>query len=232
MKWVDGEREITSPTSKIEIVRRDEAPDLVLVHLLEPHSNSEDFNESVLEMLEALGVTTYITVGGMYDSVPHSRPLLVTGSSRGWETAPDLGGVTLSRSRYEGPTSATNGIGVGATARGLATLTVMVHLPMYLQLDNDYAGAARALEALAPLYDFKDVKLPEVALGEQQYSQVTPAMTNNPRLAEMVKRFEDEYDSNDDETPPPSVELSAEIEAFLDEVRGADSEDGPTSGGI
>ncbi len=233
MKWVDGEREITSPTSKIEIVRRDEAPDLVLVHLLEPHSNSEDFNESVLEMLEALGVTTYITVGGMYDSVPHSRPLLVTGSSRGWEVAPDLGGVTLSRSRYEGPTSATNGIGVGATARGLATLTVMVHLPMYLQLDNDYAGAARALEALAPLYDFKDVKLPEVELGEQQYSQVTPAMTNNPRLAEMVKRFEDEYDSNDDETsPPPSVELSAEIEAFLDEVRGGDSEDGPTSGGI
>jgi len=231
MKWVDGEREITSPTSKIEIVRRDEAPDLVLVHLLEPHSNSEDFNESVLEMLEALGVTTYITVGGMYDSVPHSRPLLVTGSSRGWEVEPNLGGVTLSRSRYEGPTSATNGIGVGATARGLATLTVMVHLPMYLQLDNDYAGAARALEALAPLYDFKDVKLPEVELGEQQYSQVTPAMTNNPRLAEMVKRFEDEYDSNGDETPP-SVELSAEIEAFLEEVRGGDSEDGPTSGGI
>ena len=231
MKWVDGEREITSPTSKIEIVRRDEAPDLVLVHLLEPHSNSEDFNESVLEMLEALGVTTYITVGGMYDSVPHTRPLLVTGSSRGWEVEPNLGGVTLSRSRYEGPTSATNGIGVGATARGLATLTVMVHLPMYLQLDNDYAGAARALEALAPLYDFKDVKLPEVELGEQQYSQVTPAMTNNPRLAEMVKRFEDEYDSNGDETPP-SVELSAEIEAFLEEVRGGDSEDGPTSGGI
>ncbi len=74
--------------------------------------------------------------------------------------------------------------------------------------------------------------MPEVELGEQQYSQVTPAMTNNPRLAEMVKRFEDEYDSNDDETPPPSVELSAEIEAFLDEVRGGDSEDGPTSGGI
>ena len=55
MKWVGGEREITSPNSKIEIVRRDEEPDLVLVHLLEPHSNSEDFNESVLEMLEALG---------------------------------------------------------------------------------------------------------------------------------------------------------------------------------
>ncbi len=234
MKWVDGEREITSPNSKIEIVRRDEEPDLVLVHLLEPHSNSEDFNESVLQMLEALGVTTYITVGGMYDSVPHSRPLLVTGSSRGWEIEPDLGGVTLSRSRYEGPTSATNGIGVGATARGLATLTVMVHLPMYLQLDNDYAGAARALQALAPLYDFKDIKLPEIELGEQQYSQVTPAMTNNPRLAEMVKRFEEEYDSTDDDEDQSSgsVELSAEIEAFLDEVRGGDSEDGPTSGGI
>ncbi|MDA1256354.1 MAG: PAC2 family protein [Chloroflexi bacterium] len=233
MKWVDGEREITTPNTKIEMVRRPEEPDLVLVHLLEPHSNSEDFNESVLAMLEALGVTTYISVGGMYDSVPHSRPLLVTGSSRGWEIEPDLSGVTLSRSRYEGPTSATNGIGVGATQRGLATLTVMVHLPMYLQLDNDYAGAARAIEALAPLYGLKGMKIPEVELGEQQYAQVTPAMSNNPRLAEMVNRFEVEYDSRDqDDDSPPSVELPPEIERFLDEVRGGDSEDGQTSGGI
>ena len=59
-------------------------------------------------------------------------------------------------------------------------------------------------------------------------------MTNNPRLAEMVKRFEDEYDSTDDDDNQSSgsVELSAEIEAFLEEVRGGDSEDGPTSGGI
>ena len=58
--------------------------------------------------------------------------------------------------------------------------------------------------------------------------------TNNPRLAEMVKRFEDEYDSTDDDDNQSSgsVELSAEIEAFLEEVRGGDSEDGPTSGGI
>jgi hypothetical protein len=51
----------------------------------------------------------------------------------------------------------------------------------------------------------------------------------------MVKRFEDEYDStdDDDDASSESVELSAEIEAFLDEVRGGESEDGPTtSGGI
>ncbi len=234
MKWRDGEREITTPNSVLHAVRRPEEPDLLLVRLLEPHANSEDFNESVLEVLRLLDVKAYITVGGMYDSVPHSRPLLVTGAARGWDEAPDLGGVTLARSSYEGPTSATNGISAGLMERGLATLTVMVHLPMYLQLDNDYAGAARALEALAPLYGFGDQRLPEVELGTQQYAQITPAMSNNPRLAEMVSRFEKEYDSRSaDDAPPRTVELSPEIEEFLREVRGGDDEsEGGSTGGI
>ncbi|MFW6195590.1 MAG: PAC2 family protein [Chloroflexota bacterium] len=227
MKWVEGEREITTPNTVVQVARRAEPPDLVLLHLLEPHVHTEDFNESVLEVLGQLGVSHYITVGGMYDSVPHSRPLIVTGAARGWAEEPDLGNVALARSSYEGPTSAVGGISVEAAKQGIATLTVMVHLPMYLQLDNDYAGAARALEALSPLYGFSYENLPEVELGRQQYSQVTPAMSNNPRLAEMVNRFEDEYDNREtQDEAPPSVELSPEIERFLNEIQGDEGDEG------
>ena len=73
--------------------------------------NGEDFNDSVLDLLRALKVERYTLIGGMYDSVPHSRPLSVTGSARGWTPPDEFGDVRLSRSNYQGPTSITKLIG-------------------------------------------------------------------------------------------------------------------------
>jgi hypothetical protein len=70
----------------------------------------------------------------------------------------------------------------------------MVHLPLYLKLDDDYAGAARILKILAELYGFS-TQLPEIEMGEKQYDQVSPAMTDNPALKDMVERFERDTDA-------------------------------------
>jgi hypothetical protein len=70
----------------------------------------------------------------------------------------------------------------------------MVHLPLYLKLDDDYAGAARIFKILAELYGFS-TQLPEIEMGEKQYDQVSPAMTDNPALKDMVERFERETDA-------------------------------------
>ena len=81
----NGVRSVRVPNTAVRIARRNDPPDLVLLQLLEPHAFAEDFNDSIIEVLKALNVTRYVQIGGMYDSVPHSRPLPVTGSARGWE---------------------------------------------------------------------------------------------------------------------------------------------------
>lgn len=227
MKMVDGDRHITVPNTVVLGARREAPPDLVLLHLLEPHAHAEEYNEGVLELLEALGVSAYVTIGSMYDSVPHSRPLIISGSSRGWDKPPDLGGITLARSNYEGPTSMTGQISQMASARGIPTLSVMVRLPLYLQLDNDFSGGARVIEALSPFYGLGDA-VPERDLGKQQYERVTPAMLKNPQLAELVHRMEREYDSKPAEEAPGKVELSPEIESFLEELRRRTNGEGAT----
>lgn len=218
IRTVRGERSVTVPNTVIMTARRESPPDLVLFQMLEPHVNAEDFNDSVMETLKLLGVRRYVLIGGMYDSVPHSRPLLITGSARGWEPPPDFAGVKLSRSTYQGPTSMTSQLSERARAElGVETLSLIAHLPMYLKLDDDYAGAARLLKALSSLYGFT-TDVPEIEMGARQYSQVAPAMAENPQLQEMVQAFEREYDQQQAEEQKQQPPLSPEIEQFLKDV--------------
>jgi len=116
----------------------------------------------------------------------------------------------------------------------LETLSLMVHLPLYLKLDDDYAGSARILKILAELYGFSPL-LPEIDMGAKQYDQVTPAMVDNPALRDMVERFERESDNDisgesDSSTSGPDsssdneVMLSPEIEQFLNDISRSDSD--------
>lgn len=253
IRFEDGRRTVRVPNTKVLAGRADAnagggtANDIVLLYMMEPHSNGEDFNDSVLELLRALNIERYTLIGGMYDSVPHSRPLSVTGSARGWTPPLNFGGVRLGRSNYQGPTSITSQLTDRARADlGVETLSLIVHLPLYLKLEDDYNGAYRVLQALSSLYGFSP-DVPEKALAAQQYSQVTPALLNNPQLQELVSKFEADYDRDADaqpdapadgppeESPEESVELSPEIEKFLDDVarRGPDTgEEGPNTGGV
>jgi len=231
-------RSVRVPNTRVSFARRPGENDLVLLELLEPHAFAEDFNDSVLELVKALGVTRYVQIGGMYDSVPHSRELSVTGSARGWEPPAEFGNVRLGGSRYQGPTSMTSQISERIFSDlKLETLSLMVHLPLYLKLDDDYAGSARILKILSGLYGFSP-RLPEVEMGEKQYEQVSPAMTDNPELKEMVERFERETDtaasreSDSDSSSRSSdgISLSPEIEQFLSDVADGDGSEGDTDG--
>ncbi len=231
IKLVDDRRLVRVPNTRVTYSRRPGENDFVFIELLEPHSWAEDFNDSVIDLIKNLGVVRYVQIGAMYDSVPHSRELSVTGSARGWHPPQGFGNVRLGTSRYQGPTSMASQISERIHSElNIETLSLMVHLPLYLKLDDDFAGGARILKLLSELYGFSAV-LPEVEMGEKQYDQVGPAMTDNPALQEMVERFERESDiaaesiGDDDQLDSGSdgILLSPEIEQFLSQV--AENED-------
>lgn len=227
IKIVRGERQVTVPNTVVIGARREAAPDLLLIHLLEPHSNAEEYNEGIIGLLEEFGVTAYVTVGSMYDSVPHTRPLIVSGSVRGWRKPPNLGAIDLAKSGYEGPTSLTGQISEMAFQGGIATLNLMVRLPLYLQLDNDFSGGARLINALSSLYGIGETE-PEEQLGHDQYEQITPAVLKNRQLAEVLYRLEREYDDKPQKGTYDKVELPPEVEKFLDELRQKTEGEGQT----
>ena len=224
-----GERTFRIPNTEITAARVPGGRDLLILKLLEPHAWAEDFNESVLELLQAFGVERYVLVGSMYDSVPHTRPLKVSGSARGWEPPSQFKtGIRLGKSRYEGPTSMVSQLTeLARTQFDLETLSMIVHLPLYLKLDNDYVGAARILSVLAEVYGLPMDQMPEIRMGETQYSQVQISSSDNPRLAQLVARLELEYDADEAEPSEDEVELLPEVEEFLQDLsRGWDEDEG------
>ena len=88
----------------------------------------------------------------MYDTVPHTRPLLVTGSLGSVEQIRAVPNLKLRRSTYQGPTTIMNLVSDGIDRLGVESINFMVHLPQYVQLDEDFNGTARMIEALSSVY--------------------------------------------------------------------------------
>jgi len=213
----EGRREFSVPNTIIRYAAREEGPSLIMVHLLEPHLYGEDFTDSMLEVLKFFGVKRYSLVGGMYDMVPHTRPLLVSGVSSGPNVEEENRIVRIRSSNYEGPTTITQLITQEAIKLGVETRIFVVHLPQYFQVDEDFTGTARLMEILCTLYRFPE-RLIELQRGREQYASLQDMVNDTSGMASLLQRLEERYDREQQEQEPPPPPLSPQVEEFLKDL--------------
>ncbi len=211
-------REVSVPNTFVRYARAQER-DWVLVHALEPHSHGEDFVDSLVELMGRLGVSRYCLIGSYYGPVPHTRPLVITGSSSDATAAAHMRRAGVRESRYEGPTTIVTLATEQARARGIESLSLLVQVPAYAQLERDYRGLVELLEALARVLD---LSLPLTQLwqeAERQYAGLDEQVRRDPRLRSWVEELERAYDqemaSQPSPEPPP---LSPELERLLEDI--------------
>ena len=181
MRSVGGRRVISKPNAVVR--HASDTPtgrDFLLLDLWEPHMLGEDYIESVVELLNHFGVREYCRIGGMYDSVPHTRPLPVTGSLTPEQTE-RAGSLVSQRGRgYQGPTSILSLVPEMLDDSKVTTTSLMVHMPHYVQLDDDHTGASRLLEVLCSMYGFPR-SLSDTRRGQQQYRENQSRRRGEPR---------------------------------------------------
>lgn len=222
----EGQREVVVPNSFINYAKRENSHDFLFLHLLEPHMFGEDYTDAVLEILKKFGVKRYILLGAMYDAVPHTRPLMVTGSNRGQGQM--LGGQTLRASTYQGPTTINYLVTQQAPQLGIEVSSLIAHLPQYVQLEEDYTGAGRVLDILQQAYGLP-ANLIDQKRGQAQYEEITRAVASNPRLLPIIKELEATYDAKaaleqaQGQKGPP---LARAVEDFLRELDEGFKEEG------
>ena len=217
LRTVEDHRILTIPNTVINYAQREEPPDLLFFHLLEPHAFAEDYTDCLLEIIKKLDVKQYVRIGGMYDAVPHTRPLMVTGSVRGQNVEKYADVLQLRQSTYEGPTSIVNLVADGLEKLAIESISIMVHLPQYVQLEEDYAGAARLLEVLCYVYHLPR-ELCDVERGRRQYLELNKEVARNPGLKSLIERLEAYYDSRSSGTIEEPIKLFPEVEKFLREM--------------
>ena len=223
-----GKREYTIPTTTVKVAVRETGPDLITLHLLEPHSYGEDFTDSVIEMLDKLGVKRYSMIGAMYDMVPHTRPLLVSGGSLDASNEEEYRMVEVRPSDYEGPTTITHLIFQHAESVKMDTRIFVVHLPQYFQVEEDFTGTARLTGILCRLYGLPN-RLEDRERGVQQYESLQNIVSDTSEVSRLLSRLEEKYDRENRQEAsgqPPVAPLSPQIEEFLQGL-DFDGEPGP-----
>lgn len=233
MRIVEGQRVFTTPNSIVHYAHDTETErDYLFLHLREPHASGEEYAEAFVELATYFNVTEYCRIGGMYDSVPHTRPLLVTGTLTEEQAERAAGLASTRKSTYQGPTSIVNLVTEALMEQEVATTSLMAHLPQYVQLDEDHMGASRLMEVLSAIYGFQS-SFVDHTRGEQQYKDLSRAVENNEEVKKLIAQLESYYDrvlvGTQVEEEKPS--FSPDVEKFLNEMgdrldQARDSSDG------
>lgn len=210
----EGDRNVSLPNTTVSYARHDNGHDFVFLNCLEPHASGEEYVDSVLELLRQVGARRYSLLGSMYDMVPHTRRFLVTGGAIGKEAHRDMERTDIIPSDYEGPTTINFLIDQRASALNIETLWFLVHLPQYIQLDNNYIGKARLMEVLESMYGFPMAER-DRENARQQSDEIHEATQGNRRINRLMPQLEKHYD---DKAQKKVSYLSPELEGFLKQM--------------
>ena len=189
----DGIRDLSIPNTAISYARREGRSDVVLLRLLEPHSQSEFYVNSVLKLLKTLGAKRYIVLGSMHDMVPHTRPLLVSGYGMGKEARQDVRKAGALPIMHHGPSSIVNLIAKKAAEAGIETVAFIVSLPQYVVLEEDYLGKVRLMEVLNMLYDIP-VDKEDFEKALEQRRLINEKVDDSPVVRDLLPQLEKAYD--------------------------------------
>ncbi|MFQ6090979.1 MAG: PAC2 family protein, partial [Candidatus Bipolaricaulia bacterium] len=211
----EGVRRVRLPNIEIRYAKRGEGSDLVFLHLLEPHMQGEAYVDSLLNLLGELGVVRYSVLGSMYDAVPHTKPLMVTGGALGEGAKRAIDWAGIRPSDYQGPTTIVFLLNQRAPELGMDSLWFIASLPHYVQLEEDHMGAVRLMEVLSSLYGLP-VTEEEIAKAEEQRRNLDQILEVKPELKAVVAKLEEFYDER--VSGGGAKPLSPEVERFLREI--------------
>jgi len=234
------ERELHWPTNEFYYSRRGEGPDLVLFLGREPNLRWKAFVETFLACVETCGIQRLVTLGGTFDSVPHTGEPRVSGSSMDPRFGEVFQGLALRPSRYQGPTSIHSALLDACRQRGLPAGSLWGHAPHYLQAAPNVKVCYGMLRKLSTLLDLT-VDLEEMHGAARALElRVDRLLADNAELQEYVRQLQAGDAEADDESvetleddepremPSPEAVVQ-ELEEFLRQQRRPEEDDRPGS---
>lgn len=214
-----GERSIAWPSNPCEACRVFESThDLVMCSGIEPHLRWRTFTENLLEVASGVGTEMVVTLGATYDTVPHTRPFGVVGSTSNRDLAERLG---VGQPSYQGPTGVIGTLHDTLDRAGLPVISLRVSVPHYVQGGVN----PKATQSLLRRFELVTGTVANPAGLDTEVveweERVSSAVLEDPDVAAYVRQLEGQFDT-DPEPVAGSGDLAAEIEAFLRERHDED----------
>jgi proteasome assembly chaperone (PAC2) family protein len=171
----------------------DERRNTVLFLGKEPNLRWRDFGDCVFDLASRVGVTRLYFVGSFGGAVPHTRePRLFASVSRG-DLRASLKPFGVQFSDYKGPASFATYLLAHAPQRGFEMISIAAEIPAYLQGANPTSieAVTRRLSNILGLH----VDLAPMRLASDEWeAQVTAMVQQDEKLANQIRKLEEDYD--------------------------------------
>ncbi len=201
------------------------ARDLVFFVGQEPHLQWPRFVELFMDVARRLGVTEILTVGGLYDNIPHTVEPRVSGLTNQENKLERFPELKIRPADYEGPMSIHTHLLAVAGQSDLPATSIWGHVPYYIQSNNAKSSLA-VLERIQGLLGIQ-LELKEVRRASEMLDEeVERIIQGKPELREYIQNLEREFaEENGDSHEPrrpirrqPTGEKVIHIDPFLRKV--------------
>lgn len=219
----DRKRVITWPTNEFQYARSPDAGprDLVFLSGVEPHLHWRKFASLFVEVADAAEVELFITLGGLLDAVPHTRPARVIATATSESLGEGFEEIQLPRSRYEGPTGIISVLLDVMTRKGVPCVSLWGRAPHYLQVKpNPQVTLAllRQVQRFLPTA----MNLSSLSKASDEFlAGLGRALEGQQQIVEHIKQLEEKYDRETPgelsvpQTPSETQALISDLEQFL-----------------
>ena len=221
----EGLRDLQWPANRFYYHQRAEGEnDVVLLTGTEPHLKWRSFTELIRGLFQRLDGSRLMTLGSLVAATTHTRPPPVTGFSTEQQLEDRLEGLTITRSRYEGPTGIVGTLHDAWRSGGLPASSLWAGLPPYLGDAVNPRGALALLEVLDKIFGFVPDMSKLVEASGAFERQIDEALAGNVEMRAYLAEIEKRIDAGVSEagTPdfPPAGDLIGDLEAYLRRQRG------------
>jgi hypothetical protein len=211
---------LTWPTIQVVAGKDRVGADLVYLTGPEPDFRWPTFIDSVVTLVQGLGVRTVVGLGAFPAPTPHTRPvrLASTVPPQSQDLAGRLGSV---HGTLEVPAGVQAALEVALGNAGVPVIGLWARVPHYVSAMPYPEASAALIEGLCAVtgvvLDASSVR----AAGEASRRQVDELIGSNPEHLDMVRRLETDLDSEEsnpmglDGEVPSGDEIAAELEQFL-----------------
>jgi len=170
--------------------------DLITINGYEPINGWSTLIKSIFELAEKMGSTQLLTIGGLIDRVPHTRPVKISflaSSPRMHRRALELG---LNPSNYSGPGSIHSFIMNSSAQIGLDALSIWGHVPNYVNMPNPRVILS-VLEKAALAMEIS-INLERLYFEASVFDgRINSLIEQDASMREMLEELEREYDERD-----------------------------------
>ncbi|MCY4528603.1 MAG: PAC2 family protein [Chloroflexi bacterium] len=222
----NGERSIAWPATDFHAyLPDDDSPGLLLLSGVEPNLKWKTYCETVIAIADRYGVELMVTLGSLFNTVPHTRPFpvssIVSSREKLGKRLLDIGAFD---SPYQGPTAIHTVLSDLCRQRGLDHISLWGHGPHYLPSMPNPKLSYTLLDKVQRLLGI-DIALEDLRRAGDRFEQkATESIANNGEIVEYVRRLEEAFDASQTPKPLPDDltspdEVIRDLEEFLKSER-------------